>query len=167
MIRIAVIADPHVHDCAWIPEGSGLPGAIRHLDQPPAMATPSASDPDPFPFISSPWCASVAPDHATVKVDACYPAASPAAVHWPSWWAGSYNRNLNDPDRPAGVELDTWAATLRYQPDSSDPAHPAMYLMFDGDPRCWKITQPDSATMPLQHAITEYAHAPLPSLCPE
>ena len=29
------------------------------------------------------------------------------------------------------------------------------------------ITQPDSATMPLQHAITEYAHAPLPSLCPE
>ncbi|CAK7261457.1 MULTISPECIES: metallophosphoesterase family protein [unclassified Shinella] len=29
MIRIAVIADPHVHDCAWIPEGSGLPGAIR------------------------------------------------------------------------------------------------------------------------------------------
>lgn len=145
----------------------GLPDAIRHLDQPPAMATPSASDPDPFPFISSPWCASVAPDHATVKVDACYPAASPAAVHWPSWWAGSYNRNLNDPDRPAGVELDTWAATLRYQPDSSDPAHPAMYLMFDGDPRCWKITQPDSATMPLQHAITEYAHAPLPSLCPE
>ena len=29
MIRIAVIADPHVHDCAWIPDGSGLPGAIR------------------------------------------------------------------------------------------------------------------------------------------
>lgn len=29
MIRIAVIADPHVHDCAWIPEGSGLPGAVR------------------------------------------------------------------------------------------------------------------------------------------
>ncbi|MBB5041064.1 metallophosphoesterase family protein [Shinella fusca] len=27
--RIAVIADPHVHDCGWIPEGSGLPGAIR------------------------------------------------------------------------------------------------------------------------------------------
>ena len=29
MIRIAVIADPHVHDCTWAPEGSGLPGAIR------------------------------------------------------------------------------------------------------------------------------------------
>lgn len=29
MIRIAVIADPHVHDCGWVPEGSGLSGAIR------------------------------------------------------------------------------------------------------------------------------------------
>lgn len=29
MIRLAVIADPHFHDCAWIPRGSGLPGAIR------------------------------------------------------------------------------------------------------------------------------------------
>lgn len=29
MIRIAVIADPHVHDCAWIPEGTSLPGAVR------------------------------------------------------------------------------------------------------------------------------------------
>ncbi|WP_337182835.1 metallophosphoesterase [Shinella sp.] len=29
MIRIAVIADPHVHDCTWRPEGTGLPGAIR------------------------------------------------------------------------------------------------------------------------------------------
>ena len=66
----------------------GLPDAIRYLDQPPAMATPSASDPDPFPFIASPWCASVTPDHATVKMDTCYPGASPAAVHWPSWWAG-------------------------------------------------------------------------------
>ena len=29
MTRIAVIADPHVHDYRWVPEGSGLPGAIR------------------------------------------------------------------------------------------------------------------------------------------
>lgn len=29
MIRIAVIADPHVHDCSWIPEGTSLPGAVR------------------------------------------------------------------------------------------------------------------------------------------
>jgi 3',5'-cyclic AMP phosphodiesterase CpdA len=29
MIRIAVIADPHVHDCNWVPEGTGLPGAVR------------------------------------------------------------------------------------------------------------------------------------------
>ena len=29
MTRIAVIADPHVHDCAWVPEGSSLPGAVR------------------------------------------------------------------------------------------------------------------------------------------
>ena len=29
MIRIAVIADPHVHDCNWRPAGSGLPSAIR------------------------------------------------------------------------------------------------------------------------------------------
>lgn len=29
MIRIAVIADPHVHDCSWIPEGTGLTGAVR------------------------------------------------------------------------------------------------------------------------------------------
>lgn len=29
MIRIAVIADPHVHDCGWRPEGSGLSAAIR------------------------------------------------------------------------------------------------------------------------------------------
>ena len=29
MIRIAVIADPHVHDCTWIPEGTSLPGAVR------------------------------------------------------------------------------------------------------------------------------------------
>jgi len=29
LIRIAVIADPHVHDCRWRPEGSGLPAAIR------------------------------------------------------------------------------------------------------------------------------------------
>lgn len=41
-----------------------------------------------------------------------------------------------------------------------------MYLMFDGDLRCWKITQPDSATTLLHHAIAEYAHAPLPSACP-
>ncbi|WP_234187290.1 hypothetical protein [Shinella sp. NM-101] len=33
MIRIAVIADPHVHDCTWRPEGTGLPGAIRSLAQ--------------------------------------------------------------------------------------------------------------------------------------
>ena len=29
MIRIAVIADPHVHDCGWRPAGSGLDAAIR------------------------------------------------------------------------------------------------------------------------------------------
>ncbi|WP_347265790.1 metallophosphoesterase [Paracoccus sp. (in: a-proteobacteria)] len=29
MTRIAVIADPHVHDCGWQPAGSGLAGAIR------------------------------------------------------------------------------------------------------------------------------------------
>ena len=29
MTRIAVIADPHVHDCDWSPPGSGLTGAIR------------------------------------------------------------------------------------------------------------------------------------------
>jgi len=29
MIRLAVIADPHFHDCAWIPKNSALPGAIR------------------------------------------------------------------------------------------------------------------------------------------
>ncbi|UFS68217.1 metallophosphoesterase (plasmid) [Paracoccus denitrificans] len=29
MIRIAVVADPHVHDCDWVPSGSGLAGAIR------------------------------------------------------------------------------------------------------------------------------------------
>ena len=29
MIRIAVIADPHVHDTTWRPEGSGLAGAVR------------------------------------------------------------------------------------------------------------------------------------------
>jgi 3',5'-cyclic AMP phosphodiesterase CpdA len=29
MIRIAVIADPHVHDTTWLPDGKGLPGALR------------------------------------------------------------------------------------------------------------------------------------------
>lgn len=29
MIRVAVIADPHVHDTAWRPAGSGLSGAVR------------------------------------------------------------------------------------------------------------------------------------------
>lgn len=29
MFRLAVIADPHVHDCGWRPAGSGLDGAIR------------------------------------------------------------------------------------------------------------------------------------------
>ena len=29
MIRLAVIADPHFHDCSWIPKNSALPGAIR------------------------------------------------------------------------------------------------------------------------------------------
>ncbi|MDN3714152.1 metallophosphoesterase [Paracoccus cavernae] len=29
MTKIAVIADPHVHDCSWQPENSGLTGAIR------------------------------------------------------------------------------------------------------------------------------------------
>lgn len=29
MIRLAVIADPHFHDCGWIPRNSALPGAIR------------------------------------------------------------------------------------------------------------------------------------------
>ena len=33
MIRIAVIADPHVHDCDWQPAGSGLPGAIRSFGE--------------------------------------------------------------------------------------------------------------------------------------
>lgn len=33
MIRIAVIADPHVHDCNWKPAGSGLPGAIRSFGE--------------------------------------------------------------------------------------------------------------------------------------
>lgn len=33
MIRIAVIADPHVHDCGWVPAGSGLPGAIRSFGE--------------------------------------------------------------------------------------------------------------------------------------
>lgn len=33
MIRIAVIADPHVHDCTWRPEGTGLPGVIRSFAQ--------------------------------------------------------------------------------------------------------------------------------------
>ncbi|ODT76514.1 MAG: hypothetical protein ABS76_30980 [Pelagibacterium sp. SCN 64-44] len=31
MIRFAVIADPHVHDCAWAPSGSGLHQAVRSL----------------------------------------------------------------------------------------------------------------------------------------
>lgn len=29
MTKIAVIADPHVHDCSWQPKNSGLTGAIR------------------------------------------------------------------------------------------------------------------------------------------
>ncbi|GLS87124.1 metallophosphoesterase [Cypionkella aquatica] len=29
MIRLAVIADPHFHNCNWVPKDSGLPGAIR------------------------------------------------------------------------------------------------------------------------------------------
>lgn len=29
MIRIAVIADPHVHDCTWVPYGFGLESAVR------------------------------------------------------------------------------------------------------------------------------------------
>jgi 3',5'-cyclic AMP phosphodiesterase CpdA len=29
VIRLAIIADPHLHDCGWRPAGSGLPGAIR------------------------------------------------------------------------------------------------------------------------------------------
>ena len=29
MIQLAVIADPHFHDCGWIPRNSALPGAIR------------------------------------------------------------------------------------------------------------------------------------------
>lgn len=33
MIRFAVIADPHVHDCSWLPSGSGLPGAIRSFEE--------------------------------------------------------------------------------------------------------------------------------------
>jgi 3',5'-cyclic AMP phosphodiesterase CpdA len=33
MIRLAVIADPHFHDCAWIPKNSTLPGAIRTLSE--------------------------------------------------------------------------------------------------------------------------------------
>lgn len=33
MIRFAVIADPHVHDCRWIPSGSGLAGAIRSFGE--------------------------------------------------------------------------------------------------------------------------------------
>lgn len=33
MIRIGVIADPHVHDCAWVPKGSGLEGAIRSFGE--------------------------------------------------------------------------------------------------------------------------------------
>jgi len=33
VIRFAVIADPHVHDCDWVPTGSGLPGAIRSFGE--------------------------------------------------------------------------------------------------------------------------------------
>ena len=33
MIRFAVIADPHVHDCNWVPGGSGLDGAIRSFSE--------------------------------------------------------------------------------------------------------------------------------------
>lgn len=29
MTRLALIADPHLHDCGWRPANSGLPGAIR------------------------------------------------------------------------------------------------------------------------------------------
>lgn len=29
MIRLALLADPHLHDCSWRPTGSGLPGALR------------------------------------------------------------------------------------------------------------------------------------------
>ncbi|MDZ4393092.1 metallophosphoesterase [Cypionkella sp.] len=29
MTLLAVIADPHYHDCGWVPKHSGLPGAIR------------------------------------------------------------------------------------------------------------------------------------------
>lgn len=31
MIRFAVIADPHVHDCGWAPAGAGLHRAVRSL----------------------------------------------------------------------------------------------------------------------------------------
>lgn len=31
MIRFAVIADPHVHDCGWAPSGAGLSHAVRSL----------------------------------------------------------------------------------------------------------------------------------------
>ncbi|MBE7731982.1 metallophosphoesterase family protein [Devosia faecipullorum] len=33
MIRFAVIADPHVHDCDWAPSGSGLASAIRSFGE--------------------------------------------------------------------------------------------------------------------------------------
>jgi len=33
VIKIAVIADPHVHDCSWRPENSGLTGAIRSYSE--------------------------------------------------------------------------------------------------------------------------------------
>ena len=29
MTRVALIADPHVHDCGWSPSGSGLQRAVR------------------------------------------------------------------------------------------------------------------------------------------
>lgn len=134
----------------------GVLPAVRYADAPPGLATPSLLDPDPFPFTPSPWCASLRPDAATLAVLPC----QPGGLHWPAWWAGSYNRNLSDPDRPPGVELDTWAATLRYQPDGA-----AIHVMFDGDVRCWRIAPPSPADAPLDNQVTAYA-PPLPMACP-
>lgn len=130
--------------------------SVRYADVPLAMATPSLLDPDPFPFTSSPWCASLRPDANTVAVKPC----QPSGLSWPAWWAGSYNRNLNDPDRPSGVELDTWAASLRLQQDGA-----AIYVMFDGDPRCWRISPAASADTALDSQVITY-FPPLPSTCP-
>ena len=93
-----------------------------------------AAGPRPFPFTSSPWCASLRPDANTVAVKPC----QPSGLSWPAWWAGSTATSMTRIARPA---LNwTPGASLRLQQDGA-----AIYVMFDGDPRCWRISPAASA----------------------